>query len=36
MNQKKYSEKIKNKSILYTLLSNNGKPVIPENEREQD
>ena len=35
MNQKKYSEKIKNKSI-YTLLSNNEKPVIPENEREQD
>ena len=31
----KFSENIINKSI-YTLLPNNGKPVIPENEREED
>ena len=31
----KFSENIINKSI-YTLLPNNGKPVIPENESEED
>ena len=33
--RKKFSENIKNKSI-YSLLPNNGKPVIPENESEED
>ena len=33
--RKKYSENIINKSI-YTLLPNNGKPVIPEDESEED
>ena len=33
--RKKFSENILNKSI-YTLLPNNGKPVIPENETEED
>ena len=33
--RKKFSENIINKSI-YTLLPNNGKPVIPEDESEED
>ena len=33
--RKKYSENIINKSI-YSLLPNNGKPVIPEDESEED
>ena len=33
--RKKYSENIINKSI-YTLLPNNGKPVVPEDESEED
>ena len=33
--RKKFSENILNKSI-YTLLPNNGKPVIPENETEEN
>ena len=33
--RKKYSENVINKSI-YTLLPNNGKPVIPEDENEED
>ena len=33
--RKKFSENIINKSI-YTLLPNNGKPVIPEDETEED
>ena len=33
--RKKYSENVINKSI-YSLLPNNGKPVIPEDENEED